>query len=538
MLRGEPVWSGGSAIQVAAARVYEDPPELSDLPSQLGEILGRCLARDREERYVSAIELEQALAALGSSPRLAAFDAGRRDEHERKVGVLPFTTIGASVDAAIVEGLAEDLGDVLGMSQGLRVRHGLRVAEGADPIELGRELGLDVIVTGSVRRRGDRLRVSARVVGVADGYQLWAQRFERGVSEALALNDEVADAVAEVLASGAPPDRRVAPSNPRAVELYLLARREMARHFMDTDRSSYTELLDEALALAPDDPLMLASWVYGSMQGRIFEPFRLEPKIEVALERAKQLAPNQPMTHMAEAVVANYGRDDRAGSVLPLRRALSLAPNQPDAHYLLGIAACEAGEAALGESHFRRGLWADPSLPWLRTALAILMSTLGRREVAEELLTERDDPGFSGPRVVVRSRLAMHWGQRTIELDHEPALGPSATLGRTMWEVATGRLDLEGMRAGFAEVRAHMAPGSRAERLIGQLETEAACALGEHDHAFAVLGEATHEGLLDLVWLDNLQILAPLRERPGYAGIRAQMSARAAEIRAALRAPL
>src|SRR5262249_15117883 len=122
------------------------------------------------------------------------------DSRDRSVAVMPFRNLGPTEDAYFALGLTEDLVDALSTVRVLRVRgRGYADASDRDVVETGLRLGVDVVVDGSIRRAGDLLRVSARLVGVADGFQIWSARFERPAAGAFVLNDEVAQAIANAL---------------------------------------------------------------------------------------------------------------------------------------------------------------------------------------------------------------------------------------------------------------------------------------------------------------------------------------------------
>ena len=124
------------------------------------------------------------------------------------IAVLPFKDLSAEQDQDyFCDGLAEELIDALTHVDGLRV-----AARGASfalrdssqgPGELGRRLGVDALVEGSVRKAGERLRVTVQLVEVASGFHKWSQRFERNLGDVFAIQDEIAETVATILRGGA-----------------------------------------------------------------------------------------------------------------------------------------------------------------------------------------------------------------------------------------------------------------------------------------------------------------------------------------------
>jgi eukaryotic-like serine/threonine-protein kinase len=236
-LTGERAWTGDSVWAIAAARLVQPPPDPRakrvDLASAAAELVMKCMARRREDRFISAAQVAGALATLtvpskgvarpSTAPPPAAIDADAK-----ALAVLPFRNLGSPEDEYLAEGVTDDLVDALSMTPGLRVLSRGAVARfrggDRDVREVGRELRVQVVVDGSLRRAAGMLRVSARVVSVADGFQLWAKRFDRPEKDALAVSDEVASAVAQALTVQRSGPARVAPSNAAAVDLYLRAR--------------------------------------------------------------------------------------------------------------------------------------------------------------------------------------------------------------------------------------------------------------------------------------------------------------------------
>ncbi|MFO0676692.1 MAG: serine/threonine-protein kinase, partial [Polyangiaceae bacterium] len=127
----------------------------------------------------------------------------RATDLAKSVAILPFKNLGPADEEYLSDGLTDDLIDSLSVVSDLRVRpRGMVTRFGRSDLDLrkvGRELDVQAIVEGSVRALGGKVRVSARVVGVHDGFQLWAKRFERPAAEFLVLGDELAQAIASAL---------------------------------------------------------------------------------------------------------------------------------------------------------------------------------------------------------------------------------------------------------------------------------------------------------------------------------------------------
>src|SRR5262249_729264 len=139
--------------------------------------------------------------------------------------VLPFVNLSGADDAYVADSVTEELIDKLSMTSGLRVRpRGVTAryaGRGTDAREVGRELDVQVVCSGSVVKRDERLVVTVRLVCVSDGFQLWAKRFDRRAEDFFAVTDEATHAIADALLAKCAPAPRRRPADPLALELYL-----------------------------------------------------------------------------------------------------------------------------------------------------------------------------------------------------------------------------------------------------------------------------------------------------------------------------
>ncbi|HSN24727.1 MAG TPA: serine/threonine-protein kinase, partial [Kofleriaceae bacterium] len=201
MLTGRRAWRGDDGFAVALARLREAPPDPRDVravPDTLAELCLRCMAREARARPADGAALVAALANVHSADATAARALPHTTpaKQSRAVAILPLRASGEL--AEIAEGLSEEIVDALTMTRALRVRPLASVRAAAkepsggergidrDSRELGEQLGVDVVVDGSIRKRGAQVRIAARAIGVADGFQLWASHFDCGVDGLLA----------------------------------------------------------------------------------------------------------------------------------------------------------------------------------------------------------------------------------------------------------------------------------------------------------------------------------------------------------------
>ncbi|HEV8363395.1 MAG TPA: protein kinase [Gemmatimonadaceae bacterium] len=185
-----------SAHELIAAHISEPVPPLeSGIAPPVVTLVRQCLAKDPNERPVSATELVDTLEGSSSSSPWATVDVAAA------IAVLPFTNLsGDPNDEYFSDGMTEELIYALSAVKTLRVT--ARTSSFAfkrtafDAREVASRLGVSAIVEGSVRRGGQRLRISVRLVNAKDGYERWSQRFDREVSDVFAVQEEIARSIA------------------------------------------------------------------------------------------------------------------------------------------------------------------------------------------------------------------------------------------------------------------------------------------------------------------------------------------------------
>lgn len=549
-LTGDRAWPGESPYAVAMARILQPPPDprerRADLPAPLASLVVRCLARHREARFASAELLGLALEALEQPAGLASKTAVTMDlpavptlpRREKSVAVLTFRNIGPPEDAYLAEGLSEDLLDALSTVKGLRVRARGMGAISTDLVEEGRKLGVDVVVDGSVRRAGELLRVSARLVGAQDGFQIWASRFERHVSAALALNDDVARAIATALSTDADLPSRAAFTDTVALDLYLRGRHELSRFWMG-DQPRALAFLKEALERAPDDPTILSAYATTHMRTAFL---RAEPLggLEALVARALERAPLQGEPWCALSMLRWNAYDDPAGATRAAKRALVNAPSLAEANDQAGRLLLEGGQVEEAKALLERALWLDESMPWARIDLMRIAAYEGDWERANELASARQDLGWIAQIRVSLHRFALWRGQ----LGELPQTGQTHGVDKRTTDVLA--LMREVMRTGALPSFAlpllrstidGLPPRARGRILLSQMSAELHAFAGVHDGARAYTELAVAAGLLDRLWIDRQPLLEPYRKESWFVAARELVVARSELIVSAWKGP-
>lgn len=584
LLTGVLPFTGETPLTVASARLVRPPPDprmiRPNLPELLAQIVLRCLARKPDDRFASANQLAEALAAAsglipgvtptGTSGRMPS-NLGPRGARTssplvtptdtpsdpggallatidpltgtaaKSVAVLPFRNQGLPADAYLADGLTDDLIDSLSMVQGLRVRSRSMISQHvdkSDPVALGRALEVDILVEGTVRRSEETLRVTARLIQGNDGVQVWAQRFERPAAQALQISDEVAQAVASALAVSSNAPQRTVLQDAKAVDLYLRARALFQRN---GDRQSTVEcisLYQQALTLRPDDPQLLTGYALAQARMWFFGSAGSGEAAQASAEHAVAVAPERGDSHLALASV-RFSSCDVAGAVGELMLALERGPNLADAHDLLGRILVETGPVQSGMRHLEHALELEPNLKRTLVDRARVEALLGNWENMERLLNEAEATRQTPtPMWVLRARMAM-W-QRTPEraadlLSHPEIVNGKQDLASRFLQIAAKVRKIDPAQLWEGVVFGVQTSSPRGRLFFHQLSTEIHAFQEESDSAMRSLARAVDVGLCDLVWYDRCPLLDPLRRDLRFKALRKVIAGRSAQVKAALR---
>jgi non-specific serine/threonine protein kinase len=262
MATGRAAFGGGSAATVFEAILNRQPAPLSDanrsLPEALSQIVGKLLEKDRRLRYQSATELKADLQRLKRE-----LDSGRVSPagiREKSVAVLYFENLSAAKeDEYFRDGMTEDVITELSKVRELRVFPRAAVSAYRDHTatgpEVGQQLGAQYVLGGSLRRAGNRLRITAQLVEARTGTSVWAERYDRELSDVFEVQDEIARNISQALRITLTPQEEKAlaakpTGDPRAYDHYLKGR-SYARRLTRSDLELAMQMFEHAILLDP-----------------------------------------------------------------------------------------------------------------------------------------------------------------------------------------------------------------------------------------------------------------------------------------------
>ena len=377
MIAGELPFKGDNEPVVLYSIVNVEPDPVStkraELPAGLEGIVMKCLAKRRDERYTSVEDILAGLWKIRAKLRTVAGGAG---EKKPSVAVLPFANMSADPEQEyFCDGMAEEITNSLSQLDGLRVVARTSAFafkdEKVDLREVGRKLDVGAVLEGSVRKAANKVRITAQLINVSDGYHLWSERYDRELADVFEIQDEISLAIVEKLRLellGKERDDllRHYTENVVAYDLYLEGRFHWnTRSKAGMERAVH--LFDKAIEIDPAFALAYAGLAdgYSIMADNTYgPPDELFPKAKDAALRALELDDSLGEAYASLGLVLETYERDRKGAREALQKAIALKPNYATAHhwYCMHLAMGGRYDEALEEIDIARKL--DPlSLP-------------------------------------------------------------------------------------------------------------------------------------------------------------------------------
>ena len=526
-LTGRPAFDGETTSDLIA-RILEREPDWGALPTatppRLRELLRRCLRKDADARPrdIRDVRLELAEIAAGGGDKAGVTS-------EQSIAVLPFENLSGPDDEYFSDGMTDEILSALGQVEGLRVaarsscfafkgrRENLRA--------IAERLDVATVLEGSVRRAGSRLRVHAQLVKAADGYQMWAERYDREMTDVFQVQDEIAAAIATKL-RGAMQQRqpehapRRGTENLEAYELFLRGRalQNKRGRFLD----DAVECFERALELDPNYAEALA-WLSDSY--RLMGVFGAAPfgaimgKARTTAERALAIDPHQAEAWATLACVAEqYDWDfERAGQLY--QRALDLDPRHARARGQRALWGFIRGAVTLEQAsaEMQRAIAEEPLNAWIAGMHAYLLGFAGRHEEsvheAERAVSIDRDSFFARWNLLRSLAFAGHYDRA---LAQAPALLRES--GRHFWVLGTLAWihGATGQPEKAAAVLEEMEARGKLEFAAPFWLATAASAAGQEDKAVRYMERSVElrDGLV--IWANLSRFWERLRAHPRY----------------------
>lgn len=399
MTSGRRPFQAASSAELASAILRDTPHPLSELRPDIGpdlsRLIERCLEKNALHRFASAREVWDALQALrrlsGSGPRLAAVV-----NPIPSIAVLPFVNMSGDTDNEYFsDGLSEDLMNALSRLPGLHVASRTSAfrfrGSDLDIRQIGRQLEVATMVEGSVRRAGSRLRITAQLINVENGYQLWSQRYDRQMADVFEIQDEIVasivEAVVPALMGDAAQAVKRATENTEAYELYLKGRYYWHQRSPSTLQLAI-QSFEQAIQLDPAYALAYSGLAdcYGIL--RVYGWITAEegrPKAHAAMTQAMSLAPDSWEANFSRGLYWFYFEVAWREAGPHFQKAAAINPRSSLAQVYFGIflAMAEQGDEAATHTGLARRL--DPLSPIVHALASTAMCAALRFDEAVEM---------------------------------------------------------------------------------------------------------------------------------------------------------
>ena len=428
MVTGKHAFEGESQASVIAAILERDPPSVTSVaPAALDSLLHRCLAKNPDQRWQSAQDIKYELQQIAQSeaavtqPTLPAgtkrarfpwsrivvigllilaavggFWFQRLGKHKtQSIAVLPFADLSPETNQEYFSaGLAEELLNGLAKVPGLRVTGRISSFRFSGKTEdsriIGQKLNVTTLLEGSVRKQGNRVRISVQLIHAADGFQLWSAMFDRQMDDIFTVQEEIARAVTgalkvTLLGEKAAPTTA---TNLQAYNAYLQGRYFAARGTQENLQKAVA-LFEQSIQLAPNYApawaglgaarINQADWGYLPVDAA----YR---KAREAVERAMTLDGNLGGAHVALGLIQMFHDWDWAGADASYRRALQVEPSNSDALGGAGTLGRVLGHMDEAIDFHRRAVENDPLNPTAHHELGLALHYAAHQDEATAAL--------------------------------------------------------------------------------------------------------------------------------------------------------
>jgi serine/threonine-protein kinase len=566
MLSGRRAFHSDSAVETMSAILKEDPPDLSvtnrNISSGLERIVRHCLEKNPEQRFHSARDVAFGLETLSGVTGLAQTDrgspAGRPSRARRallaaaavaallalaaallrsrsrggpidSIAVLPFVNARQDPNAEYLsDGITESIINRLSRLSQLRVAARSTVfrfkGREQDPQKTGRELNVRAVVSGKVTQRGETLVVQADLVEVADGSQIWGDRYDRKLSDILRVQEEIAKEISEKLRLRLTGEDREQlekrdTANTEAYQLYLKGRYAWEKR-TESGIGQSVEFFQQSIEKDPAYALAYAGLAdsYAVMSSySLMSPAESFPRAKAAALKALEIDDRLAQAHATLAMsLANYDHDWSAAES-EHKRSIELDPKYAIAHLWYASTLGSLGRSEEALAQIRRARELDPFSAITR-AISVRLLIYARqydRAIEEGRKGVEEDPSFGVAHYFLAHAYAAKGmtGEAIAEYQAAASLFGKIPLGL----VALGRAQaLAGRRSEALQTIEELKALATRRYVVPSFVAIILTVLGDEDQAFDWWAKACENRDFDVVQLKVDPLIDTLRGDPRF----------------------
>lgn len=535
MLTGEQPFTGPNAQAIITKRFIAPIPQvraMRDVPEELDAVVAKALARTPIDRFPSTADFAEALAQVqreGHTPTGAA--AVPTATHQKSIVVLPLANMSADPENEYFsDGMTEEIINALAKIPDLQVAS--RTSSFAfknktvDVQEIGAKLGVSSVVEGSVRKIGNRIRINAQLVDVANGYQLWSESYDRQLEDVFAVQDELSRAIVDALKvrlMGAPSEQLVKPTteNIEAYTLYLKGRffvNRLAEHDLHKALSLFEQALDADPGYARAYSGIADCWC--NLADDWVAPEEAYPRGKSAAIRAIQIEPGLGEAHTSLGKVLCWYEWEFLKASEALAEAVQLNPNYAEAHFVFGSTLPAVGRIVEAIEEMRKALVLDPLSAHFSRWLGRFLLYAERYDAVIEQSTktlEIEPSYFQAYLDVGAAELALGHTEASLKAFQK---GQSLSTAVRSYDAMIVRPlvvlgELEEARA----IMDRLQQLAKSEYIRAEVLAMGFAALGDFDDAFTYLQQAYEAHSAGLIYLHLDPAYGPLREDPRFAAL-------------------
>ncbi|MGH7582593.1 MAG: protein kinase domain-containing protein [Gemmatimonadales bacterium] len=535
MLTGEQPFTGPNAQAIITKRFLAPVPQvraMRDIPEQLDQVITRSMARTPVDRYNTTGEFAEALLHVQQAVHTPSSTTPVGTvAPEKSIVVLPLANMSADPENEYFsDGMTEEIINALATIPGLQVASRTSSfafkGKSVDIQDVGKRLGVSSVLEGSVRKIGNRIRIAAQLVSVANGYQLWSQTFDRHLEDVFAIQDEISRAIADALKiklMGVQQEPLVKPAteNLEAYTLYLKGRffvNRLAEHDLHKAQSLFEQALDADPGYARAYSGIADCWC--NLADDWVAPEVAYPKGKSAAQRAIQLEPTLSEAHTSIGKVLCWYEWDFVGASSALAKAVEYNPNYAEAHFVYGSTLPAVGRLVEAIDEMRKALVLDPLSAHNSRWLSRFLLYAERYEAAidqSHKTLEIEPSYFQAYLDVGAAELAR--GNTEAALDAFRKGQSLATAVRSYDAMIVRPLVALGEAEEANAIMERLESQAKTEYLRSEVLAMGHAALGDLDKAFAALERAYDAHSAGLIYLHLDPGYGPLRGDPRFAAL-------------------
>jgi serine/threonine protein kinase/Flp pilus assembly protein TadD len=508
MITGERPFAGATPQAIMAKRFTEEPRRLRELrsavPESVEKAVARAMARDASGRYSTSAQFGQALASGNMvTPTTTETLPVSAVSAAKSVAVLPFANLSADQENEyFTDGMADEIINALSKIQSLRVASRTSSfafkGKNEDIGEIGKKLKVSTVLEGSMRKMGNKLRITAQLINVADGYQLWSERYDREMEDVFAIQDDISQAIVKALKVILSEGEKKQIEKARAVDVkaydYYLRGRQYFHHFRRKSLEYARQMFNRAIEIDPEyarayagvaDSCSLLYTYFDARESNLRQA-------DTASQKAIDLEPELAEAHVARGLALSMAK--RFDEAVPeFENAMKLDPKLFDAAYWYARTRLAMGQYDEAVKLFERATALRPEDYQVPGFHAQVLVTLGRQDEADvqfrrqvRLVDEHLELNPDDPRACILGAIAyaaLHNEERSVFF-----------AGRAIAADPDDPMLLYNVACNYAQ-------------------------LGRPDDALSALEQAVDRGYGDKAWMEHDSDLNSLRETPRYQAI-------------------